>query len=369
MEYHYIRSIIMICISSVLLACYTSSIARAESHLELATVIDKTFPKQEEFDAVIEAIYRSTISSHIAAEVIELNFDVNDVVPKGATIMKFRDEEFQARLAQLQANLLADKAQSREALARQKEAASEAERVKSLYNRKLLAQAGLDKANADLSAANARVQAIQAQLKAREAQLDEAKVQLSYTQIIAPYSGVVTERLIELGEMASPGQHLMTGVSLEYLRATINVPQYLLTVIKSADQSLLSLTDGRQIEGKKITVIPYADLNSHSFMVRVDLPVGLKHVFPGMFAKIQFVVGDELVRVVPQEAIVQRSEVAGVYVQTKEQEVIFRQVRLGRKMTGGQREVLAGLAVGEQVALQPLQAVRLLKLNSSRSAL
>lgn len=363
-----IRSFIVVFISGVLITLYTSNIVRAETNLEVTAVADKSFPQQTVFDAAIEAIHRSTVSSRIAAEVIELNFDVNDVVPKGATIMKFRDDEFQARIAQLQANLLADKAQSREASARQKEAASEAERVKNLYKRKLLAQAALDKSDADLSASNARLQAIQAQLKAREAQLDEAQVQLSYTQIIAPYSGVVTERLIELGEMANPGQHLMTGVSLEHLRAIIQVPQYLLAAIKSADKPVLLLMDGRQIKGEKITVIPYADVNSHSFLVRVDLPAGIEDIYPGMFGKIQFVVGNEQVRVIPQAAIVHRSEVAGVYVQTSNNQLIFRQVRLGRKMWAGQREVLAGLTVGEKVALDPLLAVRLMKQRSPRSA-
>jgi len=358
----------MVCIGGFLLACFTSSIVSAESNLDVVAVADKTFPKQQVFDATIEAVHRSTVSSRIAAVVTELNYDVNDEVPKGAIIMKFRDEEFQARVAQLQANLLVDKAQRSEAIARQKEARLEAERVNNLYNRKLLAQAGLDKANADLSATNARVQAIEAQLKARQAQLNEAEVQLSYTQISAPYSGVVTERLIELGEMASPGQHLMTGVSLEQLRAVTQVPQYLLMVIKSAEQPVLLLTDGRQIKGEKITIIPHADLNSHSFLLRVDLPVGLEHVYPGMLSKLQFVVGNEKVRVIPQVAIVQRSEVSGVYVLSDEQQVIFRQIRLGRKMPNGQREVLAGLTVDEHVALAPGQAVRLLKQTSSSSA-
>jgi RND family efflux transporter MFP subunit len=367
-KHHIIRSFIVVFISSVLITLYTSNTVRAETNIVVTAVVEKSFPELTVFEAVIEAIHQSTVSSRIAAEVMELNYDVNDTVPKGAVIMKFRDEEFQARVAQLQAGLLADKAQSREAIARQKEATSESERVKNLYKRKLLAQAALDKSNADLSASNARLQAIQAQVKAREAQLVEAEVQLSYTQIIAPYSGVVTERFIELGEMASPGQHLMMGVSLEQLRAIIQVPQYLLTAVKSADKPVLLLMNGRQIKGEKITIIPYADVTSHSFLVRVDLPTGLSDIYPGMFGKIQFVVGDEQVRVIPQVAIVHRSEVAGVYVQTSNNQLIFRQVRLGRKMTDGQREVLAGLAVGEEVALDPLLAVRLMKQNSSRSA-
>ena len=340
----------------------------ADTELEVMAVVERTFPQHEVFDAVVEAVHQATISSRIAAEVVELNFDVNDVVPKGAVIMKFRDEEFHARVAQIEASILADKAQSREAFARKIEAASEAKRVQDVFKRKLLAQAALDKANADLSAANARFQAVQAQLKSRQAQLDEAKVKLSYTQIIAPYGGVVTERLIELGEMANPGQHLMTGLSLEHLRVVVNVPQYLLSSIKSAKNPMFTLTDGRQIKGEDITVIPYADSKSHSFRLRIDLPAGIEHVYPGTFGKLRFVVGEEQITVISQSAVVQRSEVSGVYVLTADdQHLTFRQIRLGRLMAEGQREVLAGLVVGEKVALEPLQAVRLLKQNTSRS--
>jgi len=367
MKRHAIQTVILSLFTSLLLISSSASIAGTQ--LAVIAVEDKSFPQIEVFDAVIEAIHHSTVSSRIAAEVVELNYDVNDIVAKDSVIMRFRDEEFQARVAQIQANLLADKAQSREAVARQKEATSESKRVKNLFKRKLVSQAALDKSNANLSAANAKVQVIQAQIKSRQAELNEAKVQLSYTTIIAPYSGVVTERLIEIGEMASPGQHLMTGISLEYLRVVVNVPQYLLTTIKSAEKPLLKLTDGREILGTKVTVIPQADIKSHSFKIRIDLPENIENVYPGMFGKMQFNVGDEQIRVVPQSAIVQRSEVSGVYVEDERLGFIFRQVRLGRTLADGYREVLAGVSVGEKVALDPLEAARKLKLNSSRSQL
>ncbi len=343
--------------------------AYADEQLDSITVTEKTFPKYEVFDAVVEAVNHSTVSSRISAQVIEINYDVNDVVPKGAVIMKFQDAEFQARVAQIKANILADKAQSREAIARQKEARAEAKRVKSLFARKLISQAALDSANANLSAANARVQALQAQSKSRQAQLTEAKVQLSYTQIIAPYSGVVTERLIELGEMVSPGQHLMTGVSLEHLRAVVNVPQYLLSTVQSSSDPELVLLDGQHIQGEKMTVIPQANSMSHSFKVRIDLPDKIGVIYPGTYGKMQFSVGNERIRVVPQSSIVQRSEVSAVYVLTDKQTLTLRQIRLGRLLAGEQREILAGLALGEKVALDPLQAAILLKKNSARSAL
>ena len=114
-----------------------STSAWAEADLTTTAVEDKSFPQYEVFDTVIEAIHFSTVSSRISAQVIELNYDVNDSVPKGAVIMKFRDAEFQARVAQSRAGLSASKAQYKEAIARQTEASSEAKRVQKLFKRKL----------------------------------------------------------------------------------------------------------------------------------------------------------------------------------------------------------------------------------------
>jgi hypothetical protein len=168
--------------------------------------------------------------------------------------------------------------------------------------------------------------------------------------------------------MVSPGQHLITGVSLEQLRVVVNVPQYMLTAIQSATNPELSLFDGRKIKGGRMTVIPYADRDSHSFKVRIDLPPAVENIYPGTFGKLRFITGEEQIRVVPQSTIVQRSEVTGVYVLSA-QSLIFRQIRLGRLLDGQQREILAGLSVGETIASDPLAAAKLLKLNSSRSQL
>jgi len=367
MKRHTLKTTILSLFTTLFIMGTTTSLA--SSNLDTVTVEDKSFPQHEVFDAVIEAIHHSTVSSRIASEVIEINYDVNDFVPKGALIIKFRDEEFQARVAQMQASLLADDAQINETLARQKEALLENKRIKNLFKRKLTSQASLDSANANLSAADAKVLAVKAQRKAHKAQLSEAMVQLSYTKIIAPYGGVVVERFIEIGEMASPGQHLITGVSLEQLRAIVKVPQYLLSAIKSAKTPVLHLTDGREITANKITIIPQANNVNHSFKVRVDLPKGLDNIYPGLFAKLYFNVGDESIRAIPQVAIVQRSEVSGVYVQAKNKTITFRQVRLGRHLQNEQREILAGLSSGEQVILDPIQASKTLKSNNSGNTL
>jgi RND family efflux transporter MFP subunit len=334
------------------------SVTNAENAPDVVSVFDKSFPKLAIFDAQIDAINQSTVSSRIAAEVTSINFDVGDFVPKDAILMTFRDEEFRARVAQIEANLTADKAAIQEADARLVEATSEAKRVSNLFKSKLVSQSALDKANADLAVTQARVHVLNAQIKSRLAQLDEANVNLSYTEIRAPYSGVVTERLIELGEMASPGQHVMTGLSLEELRATAFIPQYQVATVSSARHATITFNSGRTLQSDLITLVPNSKDALHSYEVRVILPAASPDfiIYPGMFVKLAFHVGDEAVRVVPKSAILQRGELSAVYVLTNGQ-ALLRQVRLGRMMTDDDIEIIAGLEEGELIAVNPLHVI------------
>lgn len=334
--------------------------ASAET-LPVADVQQRAFPLTSTFDAVVEAVHQATISSRIAAEVVELNFDVNDKVPEGAVIMRFKDEEFKARLSQAEATLQAERAQYREAVARQKEATAEAKRVSDLFKRKQVTLAATDKAKADKAAADARVSVLAAQIKTREAQLEEAKVQLSYTVIKAPYGGVVTKRLIELGEMASPGQLLMSGLALQPLRAVASVPQRLINKAMAAETVLFQQANGSWTPAGAITQFPQADTATHSFDVRVALPEDID-LYPGSMIKLAFQHGSESVLVVPSSSVVKRSEVAGVYLYQQDK-IIFRQIRTGREFDGQWLEILAGLSAGEQVITKPAQAVVQMKVK------
>ncbi|GAB4301205.1 MAG: efflux RND transporter periplasmic adaptor subunit [Methylophaga sp.] len=339
-------------------------VATAAPAEELPTVPveQKTIPKQYQFDGVVEAVNRATVSSRIAAEVIEVNFDVNDRVEKDAVILRFRDDEIETRLMRAEANLLAEKSQYQEALARRKEARAEAGRIADLFARKQVPRSALDKAEADKAAAEARVNVLAAQIKAREAEVEEAKVTLSYTVVRAPYAGIVTRRWIEVGEMASPGQLLMSGVSFESLRVVTQIPQRLLNQLLPAAVIDISTVDGTVLEAGEVTLIPQADASSHAFDLRIQLTGAVDTVYPGSSVKVRLRGAPETLLLIPDEAIVQRSEATGVYV-LKESGIQFRQVRSGRKLESGEREILAGLEAGERVVTDPTLALRMLKSN------
>jgi len=95
--------------------------------------------------------------------------------------------------------------------------------------------------------------------------------------------------------------------------------------------------------------------------VRLDLPEGIKDLFPGMFVKTAFTVGEREDLLIPSAAVVYRSEVTGVYVLTTDGRISLRHIRLGRKSDDGMVAILSGLDKGERVALDPIAAGTRLK--------
>ncbi len=309
--------------------------------LEVAPVQYQQVAQERIFDGVIEAVNQSTVSSQVVSRIVEINYDVDDLVPKGAVLLRFRDSEQRARLNQAKAGL-------KEAKARYTEATDEYVRVKDIYAKKLVSKAGLDKADAALKAAKAR-------LEAANAKLAEAQEQLDHTVIKAPFAGLVTKRHVEVGETVGVGQALMTGLSLEHLRAVTHIPQAFVGAVRERGKARVITTEQHSISVESLRVFPYADERSHSFKVRVSLPEGEEGLYPGSFVKVAFVTGEAQRLLVPEEAVVRRSELTAIYVVEADGNIHFRQIRAGR-LISGQIEVLAGLEAGEQVALDPIAA-------------
>jgi len=320
--------------SVLALAWATTSTAADPAALQRAEVTEQVVAQEQVVDAVIEAVNQSTVSSETSGRITEVLVDVDDYVAKGEIVVRFRDREQQAAL--------------NAALARAGEARSNFNRVKDLVERKLVPAAEFDKAEAALKSANAEV--------------EQAQERLERTVVRAPYSGIVMKRHVEPGESANPGTPLVTGLSLESLRAIAEVSQFHIDAVRKLYKSriIIPTQAGLSVEGENMIISPYADPKSHTFRVRINLPEGQHGVYPGMFVKAAFVTGEEQRLLIPASAVVHRSEVTAVYVVDGER-IRFRQIRVGRTLPDEQIEVLAGLERGEQVALDPIRAGVMLK--------
>jgi RND family efflux transporter MFP subunit len=291
-------------------------------------------------DGIIEAVNQATVSAQTSGRVAQILFDVNDFVPAGAVIMRLRGTEQRAGMQQAEAGLT-------EARARNAEAQTNFQRIGDMYQRRVVSKAQYDQALANRDAAAAR-------LAAAEAGLTSAREGVGYTEITSPYAGVVTKRLVEVGELVTPGRPLMTGLSLRDLRVSLNVPQSVVAAVRRIGKAAIYVGD-RRIEASHITIFPEAAAPSSTFRARIDLPPNAAELSPGMYVKVGLAIGDTERLLVPRSSLVERSEVTAVYVVDAQNRTELRYVRTGH-LFGDRIEILAGLSPGERVATDPVAA-------------
>jgi RND family efflux transporter MFP subunit len=294
-------------------------------------------------EGVVEATHQATVSAQISGRVKAIYFDVGDRVSKGQIILRIDESEANQALA-------GSRAQMSQAQAALENAKLNYARSQQLFGQKFISQAALDKAKSDFDMA-------QAQAQASAAGAEQSALAQSYTSVVAPYGGVVSARMVEMGEMVSVGKPLMTGFDPAELRIIANVPQDKLNEIgthPSASVEVPALK--RWIKAPSISVQPSADPRTHSTQVRINLPAREAGVYPGMFVRTHFVVGKVNKLLIPASAVLRRSEVVAVYVLDEKNQPRLRQVRLGDVTEKEEVEVLAGLTTGERVALDPVKA-------------
>ncbi len=332
----------------ILLGVFLAPLAQAALPFATATVEYREVDQTYAAEALVEAVRQSTVAAQISGRIVEVHFDVGDTVQKGQVLVRI--DESEAR--QAVAGSVAVVAQARANL---QNIRLHYERTKQLLAQKFVSQAALDKAQSDYKAA-------EAQLAAAQAGAGQAATTRGFTSVIAPYSGVVAVRHVELGEMASPGKALMTGFDPRDLRVVASIPQYKLADVRRAARAQVEFPSfNKWVTAKAVTLLPAADVKTHTTRVRLDLPEDIRDVYPGMFARAHFAVGRAKKLLLPAQSVVRRSEVTAVYVVDEKEGISFRQIRLGEPAGDGLVEVLAGLSAGEKVALEPVKAGMVLK--------
>lgn len=285
-------------------------------------------------EAVVEAVTQATVAAQVAGRVVEVRVDAGQAVQRGQVLMRI-DAREAAEAAQAAA--------SRLAVAR-----TEYERSGRLRAQNFISQAALDRVRAEFDSA--------------QAEAAQSGVGLGHATVTAPIAGLVARRHAELGEMASPGRPLLSLYDPAGLRVVAAVPQQRLAEVRAARAAVVEFPElGRRVEAPSFVVLPGADAATHVSQVRVNLPAG-EGVAPGMAARVTFVAGDAERLAVPAAALVRRGELTAVYVVDPAHSApVLRRVRVGETFAdgstaGGLVEILAGLAVGERIALDPAQA-------------
>ncbi len=256
------------------------------------------------------------------------NLDIGDTVPQGAELARVRMKDYQfqvdqvsSQLNQARQNEQTARAQLVEAEAAALRAAQDFERAGALYADRALtktdydtAKAQLDSTRAKVDAARSQIQAATAAIQASQATLGTASLGLHDTSLIAPFSGVVVQRLVETGALVAPGTAVFTLVDIRAVRASFGVPDTVLVTLKSGakvDLFAEALPD-RRFAGVVTSIAAVADASTRLFQVQVTIPNADGMLRPGMIATLSLgsAVKSEPVPVVPVSAVVRAKDSA-----------------------------------------------------------
>jgi RND family efflux transporter MFP subunit len=170
---------------------------------------------------------------------------------------------------------------------------------------------------------------------------------LAYARVVAPFDGIVTYKLADVGDLAAPGKPLFEVADPKELRAEADVPESLIGRVQIGNKlqvrfSTLELL----LEGAVSEVAPVADANSRTFLVKMDLPAE-PQLRAGMFGRVLVPAGERASLSIPAGSVTRRGQLELVYV-VEEDLARLRLVKTG-KWSGDKVEIVSGLEGGEMV--------------------
>jgi RND family efflux transporter MFP subunit len=219
----------------------------------------------------------------------------------------------------------------------------EFEEVEAKYQQ---AEAALKQTEAMLAAAGNRVQ--QAQAAVADAQVGEEDA-----KIRSPYDGKITAKMIDVGDLASPGTPFLTLEKKGVHCAEFVLPEQHIQSVY-LDQKLqvtIPALSEKTLEGTVGRIVPAADYKSRSFQVKVALPMDTA-IRTGMFARVAIPVGEAGMLMIPSSALVRQGQLTGIYIVDPKKTARFRLIRIGRTM-GDAIEVVSGIKAGNRYVVSP----------------
>ena len=293
-------------------------------------------------EGVVEAVRQSTLAAQIAGQIVELKVRVGDSVKAGQVLARIDPRAAEQVVSGSQSQLA-------EAQAGLTNALRSYERNKQLFAQKFISKAGFDQAELDYKAAQARVGALQASA-------GQASTARTFATITAPYAGVIATTPVEVGDMATPGRPLVTLFDPASMRVIATLSQSSLRDVKLQLPVQVEVPDlKRRLTAKQVTLVPLADSRTHTARLRLELGEA-PGLLPGQFARAWFATGMARKLVIPESAVLRRSEVTAVYVHGADGQLRLRQIRTGDTSGDGLIEVLSGLRQGERIAADPVRA-------------
>jgi len=300
-------------------------------------VQEQAFPQELPVLAQVMSRTLTQVSSQVLGRVARLYVEAGSRVRQGDPLVALSAREFQARLRQARAGV--------------SEASAHLNQVSADYGRyqRLLQEGAVSPR--EFEAMEARYRSAQASLAQAQAQVQEAAALEHYTVIKAPGDGVVAERPAAVGDLAQPGQTLLTLYNPENIQVEGEVNDEYRSRLSPGMQVGLTVPAAAYSGHVAITeIFPISTTTSRTFKVRTER-LAVPGLIPGMFARLIIPMGETRGLLIPKAAVRRVGQLTMVQV-LENGRPSSRLVQLGRELDD-QVEVLAGLKPGERLLIPP----------------
>ena len=288
----------------------------------------------------ITAKQTANISTRMMGYINKIYVKPGDKVASGQLLVSISSDDILAKKGQVQAMIT-------EAEAAAKNAQRDYERFKTLRNQNSVSDKELENVALQNTSMNAKVQ------MARQ-QMNEVNAMLSYTNIRAPFSGVVTQKMVDEGSMANPGMPILTIEQNGELQVIASIPENYIQDVKVGDVAKMELKSlGITIDGKVSELSPSAFRTGGQYSMKLAIDSKDKeNIRPGMYVNILIPnkTSENITSkiMLDKSSIVYRDQLTGVYVIDDQSQANLRWIRLG-KTIGNQVEILSGLSQNDKI--------------------
>lgn len=281
--------------------------------------------------ATLEADREARVVPRLGGNVVELFVEEGDFVTEGQPLARIDNERYRLELARARASL--------------SRLEQDFNRNREMFERQLISSEAFERAKFEF--------------EAQKAAFELAELELSYTDIVSPIDGVVSERMIKVGNAVNSAEPAFVVTAMDPLLATLHVPEREMARLQVGQTAYVSVDAlaGRQYAGQVARVSPVVDADTGTFRVTVevsDKDGGLK---PGMFGRVNIIHDTrENTLLVPVEAVLAEDARTSVFVLDGEQ-VKRRDVQVGYR-NNGSVEILDGVTAGEYVVVTGQSSLR-----------
>jgi RND family efflux transporter MFP subunit len=257
--------------------------------VETAPLEQGAFQVRSEFVGTLEADTAADLYARSSGPVVRLAADAGDRVRQGQVLAALEADEARQQVEAARAALRIAEATLGQRQANLEVAEATSRRTENLYSQDLVSEQDRDTTQAELVGARSQLELARAQIEQARSSLSAAQLELQKTQVLAPFSGWIGERYLDLGDLASTNRPLFSLVDLSTIRTTVPLTERdaaRIAIDQPAEVTVASYPS-ETFDGRVARIASVFDPETNTTEAQIEVANADARLKPGMFATVR----------------------------------------------------------------------------------